>query len=510
MTNKHIARALSETASLIELSGGNSFRARAFINAARTIDRLDEQAVDLLADGSLTNIRGIGKGLVDQIGELVETGTFALRDELLGSIPPGVVELLRVKGIGAKKARTLWKTLSVTSVEDLEEAAAIGRLAELPGFGERTQETVLSAARTFLRYRSARHYAAVYSSITPLVTELRALAGVRRAEITGSLRRKMETVSSADLLIAGAVDVVEDALAGEYDLSREETDDGVSLTGTLHDGLPLIIRFVPEEQFGTIWWKTTGSSAHVEHYLERFGQPPKTASEEAVFDVVNLSFIPPELREDDRAFDAASDGRLPRLITVSDLRGSLHNHSTYSDGAHSLSDMAAAAFEMGLSYFGICDHSRSLTIANGMSVERVQQQQAEIRELNELYASKERPFYIFSGIESDILENGELDYSEEILATFDFVVASIHSHFTMTEDAATARLIAAIENPYTSILGHMTGRLLLSRDGYPVNHRKVIDACAANSVAIELNANPYRLDMDWRWLPYALDRGVLV
>ena len=600
MTNKRIARLLKETGSLIELTGGNEFRARAFANAARTLERTPEPVVDIIERGELTQVRGIGRGLADQIIELVETGTFALRDELIGSIPPGVLEILRLKGIGAKKARTIWKDLNITSITELEEAANIGRVAELPGFGPKSQESVLKAIHAYHKYSSVRRYAGVVIEVTPILEKLRETPGVLRAEFSGDLRRKMETVTSADILCTGDPETIAPALEAALDVEADIENDVITLTKKLPDGLSLNVKAVPPAKFGSVWWEDTGSEAHLarvrEHFgdvddaadeddvFERFGiafiapelregddeleaaldveadiendvitltkklpdglslnvkaVPPAkfgsvwwedtgseahlarvrehfgdvddAADEDDVFERFGIAFIAPELREGDDELEAAETGTLPDLLDLDDLRGSIHNHSTYSDGAHSLREMAEAARAMGLEYFGIADHSRSLVIANGLSIERVEEQHEEIKALNAEFADGGSAFRIFAGIESDILIDGALDYPDEVLASFDYVVASVHSGFNMTKEEATARIITAVENPYTSVLGHMTGRLLLTRDGYPVDHLRIIEACAANNVSIELNANPHRLDMDWRWIREATERGVLI
>lgn len=510
MTNKRIARLLKETGSLIELTGGNEFRARAFSNAARTLERMPEQVVDILEEGELTGIRGIGKGLAEQITELVETGTFALRDELIGSIPPGVLEIIRLKGIGAKKARTIWKMANITSITELEEAGNIGRLAELPGFGAKMQERVLEAIQAYHKYSSARRYAGVVLEVTPLLEQLRSVPGILRAEFSGALRRKMETVASADILCTGDAEAITPALEAALGVEAAVEENIIRLTKTLPDGLTLNVKAVPPTRFGSVWWEETGSDAHVEILRKRFGEVEEAADEDEVFERFGLPRIDPEIREGNGEVEAAETDSLPDLIDLNDLKGSIHNHSTYSDGAHSLREMAEAARAMGLEYFGIADHSRSLVIANGLPIERVQEQHGEIEELNREFADGGSSFRIFAGIESDILADGSLDYPDDVLATFDYVVASVHSGFNMTEDEATARIIRAVENPFTTVLGHMTGRLLLTREGYPVNYLRIIEACAANNVAIELNANPHRLDMDWRWVREATDRGILI
>ena len=511
MTNKHIAAVLKDTAALVVLTGGNAFRARAFESAARTLDKMDEPAEERLAGGTLTDVRGIGEGLAAQILELTERGSFALRDELLAEIPPGLHDVLRVKGLGAKKVRRLWQDLGVTSLEDLERAAREGRLAELSGFGTKTQANVLENVQRLKEYRQRRRYADALAEALLMLETLRAVPDVRRAELSGELRRNLETVGEIRL-VAAVTDVgaVREALGLEEGDVDPETSEPV-LTGTLPSGLPLRVLVVPPERFGTAWWRDTGAEAHLQTFERAAGAPDDHGDEADVYAEAGLAFVPPELREGAGEIEAARDGRLPDLIIEADLRGVLHNHSTYSDGAHTLEEMAGAARQMGFAYFGLCDHSQSLGIANGLSPERVREQREEVRRLNAAYAEGGgRPFKIFHGIESDILDDGSLDYDDDTLALFDFVVASVHSGFGMTEREATHRVVRAIENPHTSILGHATGRLLLSREGYPLDHEAVIAACAEHGVALELNANPYRLDLDWRWVRRATEQGVLI
>lgn len=509
MTNKKIARLLRETADLIKLAGGNQYRARAFANASRQIDRLETPVTQHAQEDTLTSIPGVGQGMADEIRELLEQGALAARRELLNELPPELPDLLQVQGLGPKKARRLWLEASITSLDQLEQQAKSGALTRLKGFGQKTQQNVLENVRRLKRYKKRRRYAEAISQVEPLLTALRAEEAITRAELAGALRRKLETVERAQLIVtAEEAKPVHNALRGvlNEDAPRPDGDDLV-FEGTLPDGLPLEARLVPESRFGTTWWLLTGSEAHCRAFREQYGEPEAHADEADVYAEADLPCIEPELREGRGELEAAAADRLPALITEENLRGTLHNHSTYSDGANTLHEMAEAAREMGLSYFGICDHSRSLSIANGLSIERVREQQEEIRRLNESYGSD---FRIFSGIECDILDDGSLDYPDEVLATFDFVVASVHTGFNMTEEEATERVRRAIANPYTTILGHATGRLLLKRKGYSLNAKRVITACAEHDVAIELNANPYRLDMDWRHLRNATDQGVLV
>ena len=509
MTNKQIARHLRQTASLIELTGGNTYRARAYGNAARRIDDLDAPVTEYAQAGRLTELEGIGAGMAEEINALLEGGSTSLQEELLEELPSGLPELLRVKGLGVKKVRKLWQEGDVTSLDELEFIAQSGRLAQLDGFGAKTQENVLENIRLLKRYRKKRRYKDALDQVTPVLERLRKTNGVSRAELAGALRRQLETVEQADVIVTGSPQAVTQALAPwlEEETPRPQSDD-LLFEGALPDGLPLNVRAFPAEHFGTAWWWLTGSEAHCAAFRAAHGAPDEHANERDLYAQAGLDFIEPELREGNGELEAAQDHTLPDLITTGDLQGALHNHSTYSDGAHSLHQMAEAARAMGLSYLGICDHSRSLKIASGLSIERVQEQQEEIRQLNKTFADSS--FRIFSGIESDILNNGDLDYPEDILATFDFVVASVHSGLSMDQEKATERIIRAVKNPYTSILGHATGRLLLTREGYPLDHQRVIEACAAHDVAIELNANPYRLDMDWRYLRAATRQGVLV
>lgn len=513
MMNKEIARVLQETASLIELTGGNPFRARALSSAARTLRGLDESAADRLAAGTLTDISGIGDGLAAQIEELLARGSFELRDELLNAVPAGLLDVLRVKGLGTKKVRTLWKELGITTLDELEAAAADGQVAQLDGFGTKTQSNILHNVKLLHQYSAQRRYADAYHDVQPLLDALRTTDAVDAATLTGALRRKQETVSDAALIVASdAVGAVQSMLAGrDLNTTAHDTEHGTRLDGTLPDDLPLHVWVTPPARFGTALWHTTGAEAHCSAFIETHGPPDDHAEETSVYAAAGLPAIPPELREGHDELQAAAENALPTLITEDDLHGSLHNHSTYSDGAHSLRAMAEAARASGLSYFGICDHSQSLTIADGLSPDRVREQQAEIDALNEAFAADDGPpFRIFSGIESDILKDGSLDYTDDVLASFDLVVASIHSGFNMSKEEATTRLIRAIEHPATTILGHATGRLLLIREGYPIDHERVIAACAEHNVAIELNANPHRLDMDWRWIRTATEQGALI
>jgi len=509
MSNDEIAQVLQETADLIDLTDGNPHRGRAFARAGRALEDLNEPVADRLREGTLVDISGIGDAMAEHIAEILEGGSFGLRDELLSAVPPGLMDVLQVQGLGTKRTRRLWTELNVTSLDELEQAAKDDRITSLDGFGAKTQQNILENVRQLRRYARQSRLADAWTATQRFLTELRSLDAVDRAEPTGALRRHRETMERAEAIVATPdPEAVRSAVASRLDdLSAEDS----ALTGRLDDGVPVRVHLTSPNRFGTAWWRTTGSSEHCDAVdTRRDDTTAAFADEEALYQAAGLPFIPPSLREARGEVEAAAAGALPDLLTPEDLDGCLHNHSTGSDGAHSLREMAEAARDRGFSYFGICDHSQSLRIADGLSPEEVRDQRAAVDRLNEQFAADGTPFRIFHGIESDILKDGALDYEPSILASFDFIVASIHTGFSMTEAEATQRLVHAIENPHTRILGHPTGRLLLRREGYPVDHARIIEACAEHGVALELNANPYRLDLDWRWIRHATDRGVLI
>lgn len=507
MSNNEVAQILQETADLLELTGGNPHRARAFSRAARSLQDLDEPVVDRLRASSLVEVSGIGESMADHIDDIAHKGSFALRDELLSSVPPGLMDILQVNGLGTKRTRRLWTELDITSLDELEIAAENDRIMSLDGFGAKTQQNILENVRQLRRYEAQWRLADAWTATRPFLQALRSLDAVDRAVPTGPLRRSTETMERADVLVA--TPTAEPVLDWLHDHLDDSTEKESTVTGRLDDGLPVTVHLTSSDRFGTDWWRTTGTADHCAAVTELSATLGNHADEEALYRAAGLSYVPPALREA-RGEVAAAKDTLPELITVDDLNGCLHNHSTYSDGTNSLREMAVAARDRGYSYFGICDHSQSLQIAEGLSPDEVREQRDEVDQLNDELADDEASFHIFHGIESDILRDGSLDYEEEVLTAFDFVVASVHSGFSMTQDEATERLVRAIENPHTRILGHPTGRLLLRREGYPIDHERVIDACAEHDVALELNANPHRLDLDWRWVRQATDQGVLI
>ncbi len=505
MENKAIAKTFKLYSQLMELFNENPFRTKAMASASFKIDKLPFPAASATID-QLSTQPGIGKSTAERIMSILESGSFPELDNLIAQTPPGVMAMLTIKGLGPKKIRSIWKDLGIESIGELLYACNENRLMEAKGFGLKTQEEIRKSIEFSNANQGLFLYAKVEKIAATLLGSLVSYFPDQQHTFTGEIRRKCEIIASVDILTTCSISEIRSFLEETPAYIVEEYQDTVvQLTDEL--GVRYRIQSTSEERFAIDLLLTTGSEIHIKELQTIQANLPAFSSEEAIYKALGLSYIEPELREGSGEVNWAKHGELPKLITYADLKGTLHNHSTYSDGVHSLKQMAMyCKDELGLSYFGICDHSKTAVYASGLPIERVKEQWMEIDRLNDKLA----PFRIFSGIESDILSDGSLDYPDDILAKFDFVVASIHSNLRMDEEKATQRLITAIENPYTTILGHPTGRLLLSRPGYPIDYKKVIDACAANRVVIEINANPLRLDLDWRWQRYALEKGVLL
>ncbi|MXV15387.1 DNA polymerase/3'-5' exonuclease PolX [Hufsiella ginkgonis] len=504
MDNKTISRRLKLLGQLMELHDENPFKVRSVMNASFKIDKLPFQAAGKpLAE--LEKIDGIGKSTAAKVWELLDTQTLAELEGFIAKTPSGVIEIMSVKGLGPKKASVIWKTLGIEDLGELLYACNENRLIEAKGFGSKTQEEIIKAIEFKLAGSGKFLYAHLVLLAEQLLADIKTCTGDAPVIITGEFRRRCEIINSLDFLVcdkpASSFEPITDRLTV---IGRT----GDKITAEANNGLKVNIHFCAAAEMGWELIHHTGNESHVSSLKDLLaGKDLLTYTEPEIYEMAGLSYIEPELREGFNELELARENKLPELLTYNDLKGTLHNHSTWSDGVNTLEEMALYCRDvLNLEYLGNCDHSKSAVYAKGLSEERVIAQHAEIDLLNHKLA----PFKIFKGIESDILSDGSLDYPDEILATFDFVVASIHSAFKMTEERAAERLVKAIENPYTTILGHPTGRLLLSRSGYPVDFRKIIDACAANGVVIEINANPLRLDMDWRWHRYATDKGVLL
>lgn len=504
MDNKTISRTFRLCGQLMELHGQNSFRTKAMMNASFKIDKLPFAAAESSLD-VLSTQPGIGKSTAEKILQVANAGTFPELEKLLSQTPEGILEILKIKGLGPKKVQVIWKELEIESVGELYYACNENRLIEAKGFGVKTQEDIKKAIEFAQAQQGWFLYARVLSNAEAIYNHLKNHLKTELS-FTGAFRRKCEILERVELIATASLSDISEAVeALNYEWGVEEKGDSLEFLD--ENACPFVIYSSSAETFGSDLLMTTGSTSHIQQLRAIKTPIPIGNSEEEIYRSLGLEYIEPELREGLDEVELAKTGQLPDLITYVDLKGSLHNHSTYSDGVHSLAEMARyCKEELGLEYFGICDHSKTAVYAGGMTVEKLEAQWAEIDQLNEQLA----PFRIFKGIESDILNDGSLDYDDDILSRFDFVVASIHSVLKMDEERATNRLIKAIENPYTTILGHPTGRLLLSRAGYPLDFKKMIDACAANAVAIEINANPLRLDLDWRWHRYALEKGVIL
>lgn len=486
METAEIAQALKLTAQLMELHNENPFKVKSLANAAFKLDKTDI-ALEGRSIEELAGIDGIGKSIAQKIAELQSTGTLKELEDLVSRTPAGVIGMLRIKGIGPKKVSQLWKELGIESAGELLYACNENRLLELKGFGAKTQEQVKKSIEFSMASSGKFLYGHIEDFADKVVELVKKQANTELVSLTGAMRRRCEIIEKIEVLAA---------IPGEEKIDLPE------------GYVPIEITRCKPDEFYLKLFETTGCDDHcasLSSSLRQIMDKPVT-SEEAIYEALGMQYIVPELREGAGEIEQARERKIPRLVEMSDLKGIIHNHTTYSDGINTLREMAEHCKKLGYEYFAVCDHSQSAFYASGLKADKIIEQQKEIDALNIELA----PFRIFKGIESDILNDGSLDYPEEILKTFDLIVASVHSNLKMDREKATGRLIKAIENPYTTILGHMSGRLLLSREGYPVDHKKVIDACAANGVVIELNAHPHRLDIDWRWIPYCMEKGVMI
>lgn len=506
MENKTIARTLRLLSQLMELHDENPFKVKSVANAAFKVDKLPYPIASKTLD-EIEQIDGLGKSIAGKILEIIESNSLFDLSDLLNKTPPGIVEMMRIKGLGPKKILVIWKELGIENVGELYYACNENRLIEAKGFGLKTQEEIKKTIEFNMASNGRFLYAQVESFAEALLDRIKTEIKPEHVLLTGQYRRRSEIIDSLDLIVVKELDDTILKKLESWDIGILEIL-GNQVKFQTEQGVIVHVHFVNNNELGWELILKTGNQEHVEilkSMLKGVDLYAKTESE--IYELAGIPYIEPELREGDNEFKLIKSNSLPQLIEYSDLRGSLHNHSTWSDGVHTLEEMALfCKNELKLEYLGICDHSKSAFYANGLNETRISAQQREIDELNK----KLSPFRIFKGIESDILYDGSLDYSDEVLGSFDFIVASVHSVLNMNELKATERLIKAIENPYTTILGHPTGRLLLSRSGYPIDHKKVIDACAANQVIIEINANPLRLDLDWRWHQYAISKGVML
>lgn len=504
MNNKEIARAFSELAKLMELHNENSFKIKSYSNAYLNIRKLPDALSEMTTE-EIDNIPGIGSAISAKIQELLEKGTMNTLEKYREMTPEGVREMLEVNGLGPKKVEAIWKKLEITTVGELLYACNENRLVELSGFGAKTQAEVKARIEFYYNASGKLLYANAIKLAQDILTQLKKSAPKGFFELTGDLRRTMPVVEKIEILFKDHVE--ENTVFKE--IGEVVSSDGKIIEVKTQNDILIYFNAATESDYGNELLTSTGPTSFLDQFKSNtsFDLNGQYSSELSIFEKVSLPYILPELRDNDEVVNNwLNTSKLPDLIELEDIKGILHNHSTWSDGINTLEEMAEAVKSSGFKYFGITDHSKSAFYANGLNIDRVYMQLEAIDKLNENY----NDFKVFKGIESDILSDGSLDYPDEVLSQFDFIVASVHSNLNMDLQKATSRLLKAIENPFTRILGHPTGRLLLSRKGYPIDHKIIIDACALNDVVIELNANPYRLDIDWTWIPYALEKGVMI
>jgi len=490
----------------MEIHGENSFKSKTYSIAAYKIEQLTVELHTLSAE-KIFLINGIGEAIGRKIIELAATGKIKMLDELLSKTPEGIFEMMKIKGIGPKKISTIWKEMNVENIGELLYACNENRLSLLKGFGKKTQDNVIESIEFFLKQKGHYLYAQVESVTVDLQQLLCKIFGCGTIKVTGAFARQNETVDELEFVIPFSKNIILEKVGVVPEFYfLENTDEYVLYK--YNKVVNVKLHFANEDDFIQTVFETTNTREFNESFYETF---PKLEFqnlqiEEEIFERAGLQYVPPCLRESGDILELARKKKIPELIRPEDIRGIIHCHSNWSDGSDTVEELAAACVQKGYEYLVISDHSKSAFYAQGLIEEKIEAQHKLIEELN----IKLAPFKIFKSIESDILNDGNLDYSNAILSTFDLVIASVHSNLKMNEDKAMLRLMNAIENPYTTILGHMTGRLLLSRKGYPVDHKKIIDACAIHNVTIEINANPSRLDISWKWLDYARSKNVLV
>jgi len=498
MDNAGILSRINLYAKLAELHNENPFKIRAFASAAFNLKKIKE-SFGSMSDSDLLSVPGVGKGVVEAIREISQTDRMQALDELLKFTPSGIVEILQIKGLGPKKVAVIWNTLQIETLGDLLDACRQNRLVEVKGFGLKTQAEIVRSIEFSLTSQGKWHYARLWEPATSFLEAIKKEFPSAQVSFTGAFRRAAIVLESIEIICDIDPENVIN-FCEQNNLPAQWID--AEVEATLNGQYPVVILCTDSDSFERELFETTGNVAHLR--MLKYQRSDTFTDEKSFYKSNGYRWIPPEQREGLQEFDDSypDDG----FVEFWQLKGVLHNHTTYSDGLNSLREMAEYAKAQKYEYLGICDHSQSAGYAGGLKPETLHKQIAEIDLLNEELA----PFKIFKGVESDILSDGSLDYSSDILEKLDFVVASIHSGLSMSEEKANTRLIKAIENPHTTILGHLTGRLLLLRNGYPINHEYIIDACADNGVCIELNAHPYRLDIDWTWVQYAQNKGVFI
>ena len=534
MDKNQVASLLDEIGSLLELQeGSNPFEVRAYQNAARAVNSLDGDIEQLTREGKLKGVPGLGTTIIKRIEEVVETGHIALYDELVETTPPVKIEMMRIPGVGPKKINAIYSQLQVKSIPDLVQACEENKVAALPGFGKKTQDKIIQGIAFLAQHAGRFLYPVAEEEASHIYTVLKELPEIVRLQVAGSLRRRRETIGDIDMVASVADSASEDARRNIMEVFTSQpsvqaiTGKGETKSSVvLSSGINMDLRVVNDSQFPYTLHHFTGSKEHhiplrrralgmnmtINDYGLFKGKEPNLElvpcrDEADIYAALGMAYIEPELREDMGEIEAAINGTLPELVQESDLKGVLHVHSTWSDGQNTIREMAEACIVRGMTYLGLTDHSKTAAYAGGLNEDDLRRQHEEIDQLNKEYAGR---LYILKGTECDILRDGSLDFSDDVLATLDFVVASIHSLFNLPPEEQTQRMLRAISNRYVDIVGHPTGRILLGREGYVLDIEAVIDAAAEHGTCIEINAHPSRLDLDWRYLHRARDKGIKI
>ena len=530
MDKKDIVEVLERIGTMMEIKGENPFKVRAYFSGARTLQTMEEDLGEVIAEGRLGDIPGIGKALTEKIETLHTTGELEFYDKLVASVPSGLMDLLDIPGLGGKKIKVLHEKLQVDSIESLTQVCQDGKVAELKGFGEKTQEKILSGIKNREAYAARHLWWKAREVADQILPGLQSLPQVERVEAAGSLRRGMETVGDLDFLVASSEPApIMDWFTGMDGIAEITAHGDTKSSIRFEGGMQADLRVVPNEQFFFALHHFTGSKDHNvrmrqkalsmglslsewglrpedEKASGRKAGPIEAQSEEDIFEALGLQYVPPALREGMGEVEAAERNELPELLELSDLKGCFHNHTTASDGRNTLEEMAEEADRRGWEYLGISDHSKASFQANGLDEERLARQVEAIHELNQ---SGRFRVHLFAGCEVDVLSGGKLDFEDEVLDTLDYVVASVHAGLTQDEETMTARFIKAIEHPRVTMVGHLSGRLLLRREASKMDVNRIIDAAVAHGTLLELNVNPMRLDLDWRHWKRAAEKGML-
>ncbi len=504
--NLFISKQFSLLAQLMDIHGENSFKAKSYSSTAFAIKNLPQQLSDIPRE-KFSSIKGIGASAAAKIIEIFDRGEMTALTELISKTPPGILQMLNIKGIGPKKISVIWKEMGIEDVGELLYACNENRLTLYKGFGEKTQKSIQETIEFFLNNIGSYLYAQVEVLAKSIDETLQKEFQKYTFYQSGDFRRQMEIIDKLEWVTNVPEKDLQDFLH-QHKFVTENIDSGESIFRGEEENIVLKFYHTPTEKLCLQLFSTSCSKEFLAEWNNRnlFKGKEVFETEVEIFDLAGLQFIPAFLREEPAVIDKAFQNSLPGVIQTKDITAIIHSHSRWSDGVNTIEEMAIAAINKGFQYIVLSDHSKSAFYANGLSIERIKAQHAEIDELNE----KLKPFKIFKSIESDILNDGSLDYPDDVLNSFDIVIASVHSNLKMNEEKAMMRLLNAVKNPYTSILGHCTGRLLLSRAGYPVDHKKLVDACAENNVVIELNAHPRRLDIDWRFVFYCIEKGVII